>query len=102
MTSLGQLFDSYGRQARLYPALLTLLPALVLVIACYPALLVGGIGAALITLATTCGVIFFLADVARAQGRRVEQALLREWGGWPTSAWKHTSDCAHPRSLSQV
>jgi len=36
MIDLGSLFDSYNRQARLYPALIALLPPLITVLAWYP------------------------------------------------------------------
>jgi len=85
MGALRSLFDEYGSHARLYPALLTLLPALLLVITLFPSLLVRGGGPTLVALAASCGLIFFLADFARAQGMRVEPGLLREWGGWPTT-----------------
>ena len=82
MISVQDIFDSYGRKARLFPAFLTILPALVL-IGFYTSIfqlkyehLIWGIvaGAAL----------YFLADLARRRGKVVEKALLKEWGGYPS------------------
>lgn len=93
MIDLARLFDAYGRQARLYPALFTFLPAIVFAAALFPSLLLGSVGPALVAVAVACGAIFLLADVARSRGRRLEPLLRREWGGWPTTIWlRHGSD----------
>jgi hypothetical protein len=90
MTDLARLFDAYNRQARLYPALVTILPAIALILAAFPKMLTSG--GALVGIAGASGLIFFLGDVGRTFGKRLEQALLRNWGGWPTTIWlRHSS-----------
>ncbi len=90
MIDLKGLFDAYSRQARLYPALLTLLPLLLTLLAWVPALVT--IDQLLIGIAVACGVLYFLSDVARTAGKRLEPKLLEEWGGWPTTIWLRHSD----------
>ena len=88
MINFVSMFDAaYGRQARLYPGLLTLFPPLLTVIAWSPALITSSIGATLLTIASSCGLLYGLAVVSRTQGKRVEQRLFRRWGGWPTTIW---------------
>lgn len=92
MTTAVALFDPYNRQARLYPALLALLPTLATVLAWFPALLTANIGATLVTIAGTCGLLYGLSVFSRSCGKRVEARLLKEWGGWPTTLWLRHSD----------
>jgi hypothetical protein len=86
------LFDSYSRQARLYPALITLLPPLITVLAWYPGLLSSHAAATVVTLATSCGLLYALATFSRSRGKNVERRLLVNWGGWPTTQWLRHSD----------
>jgi len=90
MTDLTLLFDSYNRQARLYPALLALLPLLLVFLALFPSL--ASVGQLLVAIALACGLLFLVADFARARGKRLEPILLQEWGGWPTTIWLRHSD----------
>lgn len=78
------LSDSYERKARLYPALLLLLPI---------ALATGSVVAAsvsllksLVPVAITCGGAFLLTELARDAGKRREPELFAEWGGVPSVA----------------
>jgi hypothetical protein len=92
MIELSRFFDAYGRQARLYPALLTLLPLAALVVAVFPVVLTSGIGGSFLAAAASCGLVFLLADVSRTAGKRLEPKLLHLWGGWPTTLWlRHNS-----------
>ena len=63
-------FDRYDRNARLRPALFTILPMLVLVAIWYPK--IWSLFGALASLLVTCGVTFLLAQLARQRGRRLE------------------------------
>lgn len=75
MESLGQLLpDKYELNARLKPALLLLLPAVIVVLAWVPSL--QSLGGAVLTLAVTCGVTYLLSQIARRRGRDLEQ----HWG----------------------
>jgi hypothetical protein len=84
MIDVSKLLDSYNRQARLYPALITILPVLLLVATWLPAL--ASVGELAISIAAACGVLFLLADYARTKGKALEKRLLKKWGGWPTTA----------------
>jgi hypothetical protein len=101
MTSGLALFDPYNRQARLYPALVALLPPLVAVLAWFPTLLTSNIGSTLATLAGSCGLLYALSVFSRSCGKRTEARLLRDWGGWPTTQWLRHSDPHLPAFTKQ-
>lgn len=102
MINLATMFDTYGRQARLYPGLLTLFPPLLTIIAWFPALVTSSIGATLLTIASSCGLLYGLAVVSRTQGKKAETRLLREWGHWPTTIWlRHGSEHLQPQTLAR-
>jgi hypothetical protein len=84
-TDIVQMFDSYGRQARLFPGLLTIFPPLLAVLAWFPWLLLSNVAATLLTLAMSCGLLYALGSFARTKGKRIEPGLLKAWGGWPTT-----------------
>ena len=83
MIDVSKLFDTYNRQARLYPALITLLPPLALSATYMRAL--KDVGELVISLAVACGLLFLIADFARSRGKALEKRLLERWGGWPTT-----------------
>lgn len=78
-----KLFDHYSLRARLQPALLTLVPAALGALAWappgarWPATLWSLLGAV--------GFTFFLVNVARNRGKRIEPELWKSWGGTPTT-----------------
>lgn len=75
--------DPYERAARLYPALLVLLP-LLLVLATTSA--VGKpLTSQLAALLGGCGATYLLANVSRMMGRARENTLFNAWGGMPTT-----------------
>jgi hypothetical protein len=80
---LAKVTDPYDRQARLYPALLCLLPLLALVALLYPrnASALTGV----VTIAVSCGGLFLMTNICREMGKRLEHKLCREWGGKPTT-----------------
>lgn len=75
--------DTYERQARLYPALLALLPAIVLVLSLYPGRL--SVSNTLVWVLVACGGLFLLAELARRYGKAGEKALWQKWGGSPST-----------------
>jgi hypothetical protein len=80
---IAKVTDPYDRQARLYPALLALLPLLALV-----TLLYGPKASALtgvLTIAVSCGGLFLMTNLCRELGKRLQEKLYREWGGKPTT-----------------
>jgi hypothetical protein len=84
LTGLTSLFDAYGRQARLFPGLLTVFPVLLCALAWFPELL-SSIGSTLLTICSSCGLLYGLSSLARTKGKQVEERLLKTWGGWPTT-----------------
>jgi hypothetical protein len=101
MTDFASLFDPYSRQARLYPALLSLLPPLVMIIAWYPDV-VSGVGTTIVTIAASCGALYALGMFSRALGKKREKQLLTKWGGWPTTIWlRHRSSFLQPQTLAR-
>ena len=75
--------DPYERKARLTPALLVALPILIPLISVYgprhPVLTV------CVGLFGGCGAMYALASIARGLGKKLEETLVREWGGMPTT-----------------
>jgi len=81
------IFDPYSRQARLYPALLTLLPPISIILAFWPNLLAPTSVKVVVGFATAFGLLYLLASFARSRGKRVEKRLLAAWEAWPTTIW---------------
>jgi hypothetical protein len=93
MIDISKLFDTYSRQARLFPGLLTLFPIILTAIALFPRLVTSSWGATLVTLATSCGLLYGLSVLSRSRGKQVEKRLLKKWGSWPTTIWlRHRED----------
>lgn len=84
MTTIFELVkDPYERKARVIPGLLVALPLLVPLLSVYGAkhpVLTGVIG-----LLGGCGAIYALASVARGRGKMLEEAMVKKWGGMPTT-----------------
>jgi hypothetical protein len=81
---LSDLVDPYGRQARLFPALITVAPVALLVVAWFPALW-STLGV-LVSLASSFGLVLLLAQLGRDRGKRCEGELYKSWGGKPSVA----------------
>jgi len=80
---LAQFVDEYELKARLRPGLLAFLPVLVPLVAGYGQknpILTG-----IVALFSTCGVMHLLGSIARDRGKVLEQKLIKEWGGLPTT-----------------
>jgi hypothetical protein len=80
---VAKVTDPYDRQARLYPALLCLLPLLALIAFLYAPNVSALTG--VVTLAVSCGGLFLMTDICRELGKRREERLFTEWGGKPTT-----------------
>jgi hypothetical protein len=80
---VAKVTDPYDRQARLYPALLCLLPLLALVALLYAPNVSALTG--VVTIAVSCGGLFLMTNICREMGKRLEDRLYREWGGKPTT-----------------
>lgn len=83
MSLLEQIKDPYERTARVTPALLVALPVLTPLVCVYgprhPLL------TAIVGLLSACGVVYALASIARGRGKKLEEQLVRKWGGLPTT-----------------
>lgn len=84
MIDVSAITDRYGRQARLYPALLVLVPVPLALFAWFPQ--VQALLEALVSVAVGCGVLFLLSQVGRDRGKRLEPELFKMWGGKPSVA----------------
>ncbi len=83
--------DQYERAARLYPALLALLPMLIMltVVPVFSKPLT----TQLLTLLGTCGAAYLLANMSRMLGKAREIKLFDKWGGIPTTQLlRHRND----------
>lgn len=75
--------DPYERKARLWPALLALLPLIVTVELQYAYIL--SVLSNVITLAAASGGLYLLTNLCRELGKNLEPRLYKEWGGKPTT-----------------
>ena len=80
---VARITDPYERPARLYPALLALLPLMALVMLLYGPKATALTGA--VTVAVSCGGLYLITNFCREAGKRLEEKLYREWGGKPTT-----------------
>lgn len=91
MNLLEQITDPYERKARVTPGLLISLPLLVPLVAVYGskhAMLTAVLG-----VLAGCGAIFALANIARGRGKALEEKLVKQWGGLPTTVLlRHRND----------
>lgn len=85
MNDLPKLFDPYERQARLFPAVLMLVPVLLVVAFVYPSSLLGEFPKNAIVAVVILALAYALAGFARTAGKSVEAKLYAEWGGAPTT-----------------
>lgn len=75
--------DPYERAARLYPALLALLPMLVVIVT--TSVFGKPMTTQLLALSGACGVAFLLTNISRMLGKAQESRLFDAWGGTPTT-----------------
>lgn len=80
---VAKVTDPYERQARLYPALLALLPLLAMVMLLYAPQ--SSSFTLALTIAVSCGGLYLLTNLCREFGKRLEERLFRQWGGKPTT-----------------
>jgi hypothetical protein len=80
---VAKVTDPYERPARLYPALLALLPLLALITLLYGPKATGLTGA--VTIAVSCGALYLATNLCRELGKRLEEKLFQKWGGKPTT-----------------
>jgi hypothetical protein len=80
--AITRLADPYERQARLYPALLAISPLALATFALFAPhfSLIGSAASAI----AGCGLLYWLAGLARDRGKHLETALFVAWGGKPS------------------
>lgn len=88
--SIAQVFDPYARRARLSPALFVIFPLALLIFVWLPGLhsLLGR----LISFGVSFGALFWLAEIARDNGKKKEPDLYKLWGGKPSVELLRYSD----------
>lgn len=75
--------DPYERAARLYPALLALLPMLIALAT--TSVFGKPLATQLLSMSGACGAAFLLANISRMLGKAQEANLFNTWGGMPTT-----------------
>ena len=100
MGLVDNLFDSYSRRARLYPAFIAILPVIVL-IAVYTHWL-DFQASNLVWLILAGAGLIALSDFARQRGKAVEKCLLGEWQGFPSiTLLRHRDHTIDPQTTSR-
>lgn len=87
---MNKLFDEYSLKARLYPALLTILPLLLASVLLLPALEMRI--NALFPIFIGCGALYLLTHLVRTRGRSIEGILFQKWGGMPSNIMLRVTD----------
>ncbi|HTE20312.1 MAG TPA: hypothetical protein VK689_18255 [Armatimonadota bacterium] len=80
---MDKFFDKYAWQARIFPALLVLLPIGIAVIAWVPK--IEDQVKPVLGILTGAGTLVLLAHLARSAGKRAEERLVAKWGGLPST-----------------
>jgi hypothetical protein len=75
--------DPYERAARLYPALLALLP--LLIVLAVTSVFSKPLVTQLLTLSGACGAAYLVANISRMLGKAREEKMFAKWGGVPTT-----------------
>ncbi|MEQ1820788.1 MAG: hypothetical protein ABL871_19470, partial [Terricaulis sp.] len=83
VTTIDVGFDRYDRNARLKPALLVILPLLLLVAVWLKEVWTSA--TALLGVVVFCGLIFLVSRIARYRGRLLQKRIERDLGGLPTT-----------------
>lgn len=89
--------DQYERAARLYPALLALLP--ILIALAVTSVFGKPLATQLLTLFGACGAAYLLANISRMLGKAKEERLFAKWGGTPTTQLlRHRNEFIDPHT----
>ncbi|ARU60070.1 hypothetical protein CBW65_02560 [Tumebacillus avium] len=90
MDLFQDLFDPYERKARIYPALIIILPTLVATYCLFPYLR-DFLSAALSSI-FFLGITYFLGKFSRQVGKRKQDTLITKWRGMPSERFLRHSD----------
>lgn len=89
--------DPYERAARLYPALLALLPMLMVLV--MTSVFSKPLATQLLILSGACGAAYLLANISRMLGKARENKLFDAWGGTPTTQLlRHRNEFIDPHT----
>lgn len=80
---IDQLKDPYERKARVVPGTLVALPLLIPLLGLFGPKDV--VLKSLLGLVLACGAIYALSSISRGLGKRLEEKLVKRWGGMPTT-----------------
>src|SRR5262245_44096339 len=83
LQAIQRFFDPYDLRARVFPALLAIVPFVVMFVCLYSAAI--PVAPTLLTVALACGVPFALSRLVRNAGKAAEAQLFEKWGGMPTT-----------------
>lgn len=83
LNALLAFFNPYNRKARIYPALLSTFPALIVPFLIFPQF--GAIWATISGLVIYSGGMTFLTQIGRDRGKKLEPKLFQSWGGKPST-----------------
>lgn len=89
---LFKTFDKYTITARIFPALLVLLPCLFSTYATFPNLITSTLLSFLSTVFISFGALYFISNFCRSLGKKEETKLFENWGGRPTTLILRHSD----------
>lgn len=78
-------FDRYSRTARLYPALLLTLPLVITAACLYKDDLFSEVSTLSLSIFAYCGGLYFVSDICRNCGKKLDSRYFRRWGGMPTT-----------------
>ena len=90
METLKDIFDTYGRKARLQPTLYAILPIPLTLFVWIPS--VYNAWGTVVSFAASWGVLTLLTGLTRERGRAAEKRLYSEWGDKPTTIWLRRAD----------
>lgn len=97
MTDLAEHFDEYARKARLYPALLVTMPVVAAVLLLWPGLSLEK----LLPVIAAAGLPFFVGNLVRDRGKLLEDRLVLQWGGMPTTRMLRLRETTNNRDQLQ-
>jgi len=84
MSLMELVTDPYNRRARLQPALIAIVPVLVVGLLLYPEIEAHAV--TIVTILAYFGGSIWLTQIGRERGKRIEPLLFKAWGGKPSVA----------------
>jgi hypothetical protein len=85
LNDFAKIFDRYDREARLFPAVLTMVPALLFVAVMNPKSILGDFPKNVIVVVVLLALAYVLSGFARSAGKSKQDMLYDVWDGPPTT-----------------